>query len=372
MKTFIKKVSLHYCSGSSDKVYHVELVSDGSGYSVAFAYGRRGSTLNHGVKNSKPLDLARAEALFDSLVGEKLKKGYVITEKIGTSPSSSSPKSAAASPAPASLPVTRPVSSPVMPCLPEVISDADLQDLLHDPAFVCQEKHDGQRVLVEVNDDGRVRGFNKQGQERELPRELVSALTSFAGYFFDGELLGDCYVAFDLLRADGVKLEAKPYLGRLRRLEELSLRGFVQCVTTAHSNEEKSVMLAQVRAENGEGLVLKSIHAPHTPGKTKDWSKFKFTAENSFIVSAHNAKRSVALEVYDDAFKRVSVGNVTIPPSVEIPPVGSIIEVRYLYAFPGGAIFQPVFVRVRDDQQPRDCQSRKLKLKQAPVGADAE
>jgi bifunctional non-homologous end joining protein LigD len=372
MKTFIKKVSLHYCSGSSDKVYHVELVSDGSGYFVAFAYGRRGSTLNHGVKNSKPLDLAKAEALFDSLVREKSKKGYVITEKIGTSPVSSSPKTAEASPAPSSLPVTRPVSSPVMPCLPEAISDADLQDLIHDPAFVCQEKHDGQRVLVEVNDDGRVRGFNKRGQERELPRELVSALTSFAGYFFDGELLGDCYVAFDLLQMEGDKLEAKPYLERLRRLEELSPKGFVQCVVTAHSNEEKSAMLAQIKAGNGEGVVLKSIHAPHTPGKAKDWSKFKFTAENSFIVSAHNAQRSVALEAYDDSFMRVFVGNVTIPPSVEIPPVGSIIEVRYLYAYPGGAVFQPVFVRVRDDQTPRDCQTRKLKLKQATVDAETK
>jgi MFS family permease len=34
--------------------------------------------------------------------------------------------------------------------------------------------------------------------------------------------------------------------------------------------------------------------------------------------------------------KRIPVGNVTVPANQQIPKVGSVIEVRYLYAYPGG------------------------------------
>ena len=56
---------------------------------------------------------------------------------------------------------------------------------------------------------------------------------------------------------------------------------------------------------------------------------------------------------------------MTIPPNHSIPPPRSIVEVRYLYAFPGGCVFQPVYLGPRDDVTPQECHISQLKLKAA-------
>jgi bifunctional non-homologous end joining protein LigD len=58
------------------------------------------------------------------------------------------------------------------------------------------------------------------------------------------------------------------------------------------------------------------------------------------------------------------VGNVTIGGAIPIPPVGSVIEVRYLYAFKGGSLFQPIYLGERDDLDTEDCKMSQLKYKQ--------
>ncbi len=76
------KVSLYFTDGSSDKEYHVELVAApaDAGFLVKFAYGRRGSTLNTGAKTMAPVELAKAQKIFDKLVAEKKAKGYTQEE----------------------------------------------------------------------------------------------------------------------------------------------------------------------------------------------------------------------------------------------------------------------------------------------------
>jgi hypothetical protein len=45
-----------------------------------------------------------------------------------------------------------------------------------------------------------------------------------------------------------------------------------------------------------------------------------------------------------------SAGNVTIPPSHSVPKMGDVVEVRFLYAFPGtGTVYQPVYLGLRAD-----------------------
>ena len=48
-------ITLYYKDNVSDKVYQVSVDACAGGYDVNFAYGRRGSTLNTGKKNSAPL-----------------------------------------------------------------------------------------------------------------------------------------------------------------------------------------------------------------------------------------------------------------------------------------------------------------------------
>ena len=66
----------------------------------------------------------------------------------------------------------------------------------------------------------------------------------------------------------------------------------------------------------------------------------------------------------------VPIGNVTIPTNFPIPPAGALVEVRYLYAYPGGALYQPVYLGPRTDQTLPDDVST-LKFKQGTDDDDA-
>jgi hypothetical protein len=55
--------SLHFREGNSDKVYQAAVEPKDDGYIVTFAYGRRGNTLNTGIKTDIPLPLARLREL---------------------------------------------------------------------------------------------------------------------------------------------------------------------------------------------------------------------------------------------------------------------------------------------------------------------
>jgi predicted DNA-binding WGR domain protein len=73
----VKRTTLHFQEGNSDKVYEVDLCHVGEDrYLVNFRYGRRGKNLKEGTKTTQPIPLAQAQRVFDSLVGEKTKKGY--------------------------------------------------------------------------------------------------------------------------------------------------------------------------------------------------------------------------------------------------------------------------------------------------------
>jgi len=114
--------------------------------------------------------------------------------------------------------------------------------------------------------------------------------------------------------------------------------------------------------------VFKDLHAAWHSGRPNSGGpalKFKFVETASCIVGGSRAgKRSVELLLLDPAVPRL-VGNVTIPPNHAIPPPDSVIEVRYLYAYPGGSLFQPVYLGPRDDVDIRECTIQQLKLKAA-------
>jgi bifunctional non-homologous end joining protein LigD len=81
------------------------------------------------------------------------------------------------------------------------------------------------------------------------------------------------------------------------------------------------------------------------------------------VVLKINARRSVEV-----ALGGQSAGNVTIPPNHAIPSVGQVVEVRYLYvASAGGALYQPIYLGVRDDVRAEDCTAEKQHLKFKPL-----
>ena len=78
----------------------------------------------------------------------------------------------------------------------------------------------------------------------------------------------------------------------------------------------------------------------------------------SAVVSKVNAQRSVALEL-----DGIGVGNVTISPNFDVPKQGDVVEVRYLYAYRGGSLYQPTFLGVRSDIDACECKMSQLKYK---------
>jgi bifunctional non-homologous end joining protein LigD len=116
-------------------------------------------------------------------------------------------------------------------------------------------------------------------------------------------------------------------------------------------------------------VVFKQWDAIHTAGRPNTGvpqRKHKFVESASAIVTAVNARRSVALGLHDGT-RLVPAGNVTIPPNHPVPEAGEVVEVRYLYAMPeSGALFQPVYLGKREDVEPGDCLVTQLKYRKSP------
>jgi predicted DNA-binding WGR domain protein len=72
----LKKTSLYYREGSSDKEYHISVEPRGNLWVVSIQYGRRGSKLQTGTKTNSPVSETVALEIFEKLKKEKQSKGY--------------------------------------------------------------------------------------------------------------------------------------------------------------------------------------------------------------------------------------------------------------------------------------------------------
>lgn len=91
----IKRTSLFFREGSSDKVYEVDLcLVAPDRYVVNFRYGRRGANLKEGTKTDQPVPLKDAEKAFNQLVSSKTKKGY---QELSPNPTTASEAESSAS-----------------------------------------------------------------------------------------------------------------------------------------------------------------------------------------------------------------------------------------------------------------------------------
>ena len=349
-----EQITLSYREGSSDKVYQAAIEFKDGGYIVNFAYGRRGSTLTAGTKTLAPVAYEKAKALYEKLVAEKMAKGY--TPGANGTPYQHSDKRA----------------SGILPQLLNPISEGELATLLADRQHVMQEKHDGRRLMLQKR-GGSITGINKLGLVIGLSTVVAEELLAAVGDFtIDGEIVGDHYNVFDLMDSDGNDLRGMPYRERNERLTSLLgafSHGNLHQVATACLPPEKREMFERLKAAGREGVVFKRSDAAYTVGRPHTGGaqvKFKFLESASFIVSKVNGKRSVSLTVLDGE-QAVCVGNVTIPPNHEVPPIGAVVEARYLYCYRGGCIFQPVYLGVRDDIRAEECVIGQLKYKSEPV-----
>jgi bifunctional non-homologous end joining protein LigD len=348
-----ERITLYYSDGRSDKTYQAQIEPKDGGFVVNFAFGRRGSTLQTGSKTATPVDYAAARKIYDKLVAEKTAKGYSPGED-GTPYQQTSLQARATG---------------VLPQLLNPIDEAEAEKLIADDAWWAQEKLDGKRVLIRRSDQ-EVIGINRKGLSIALAQPIASFALSIGSqqWVMDGECIGDVFFAFDLLENACADLRTQPYSQRLESLNRLipAENGAIHGIATASTARSKGLLLRRLQELKKEGVVLKRHDAPYTPGRPAsggDQLKCKFYATASCIVAGINkGKRSVAIELCDGE-KRVAVGNVTVPAGKALPKAGVIVEVKYLYAFSGGSLYQPVFLGRRDDLAVADCQLTQLKLR---------
>jgi len=350
-----ERISLYFNDQQgSDKEYHVDLVGTPGGYLVNFRYGRRGSALATGTKTKDPVDYAKAKKVYDKLVAEKMGKGYTPSET-GT----------AYQDTPAGDLFTG-----ILPQLLNPVDESELEVLFREGSFVMQEKFDGERRMVS-NIGGEFFGINKKGMRVALPIPVVEALTDLSpNTLLDGEIIGDVYYPFDILERDGVDLRDCTYEDRVDALNDemgtIAGKTIIPVVCFV-SEGDKRHAYSVIRERKGEGVVWKLLRGSHSIGRPNsggDHLKFKFVESGTFLVTAQNdSKRSVQVAAFDENGNRVELGNVTIPPNYDVPDVGAIVEVEYLYAFLNGCIYQPIYRGVRTDQDIDACVTRQLKYK---------
>ena len=349
----MKQVNLSYQEGSSDKVYHIQLEKKDSGFVVNFQYGRRGNALQAGTKTPTPVSETEAVKIFDKLENEKRRKGYDDIEGEKKSEYST---------------VSPTVKKEVI-IAPQLLNDITLEDverLINDDRYLAQEKKDGERRLV-ISGKERIVGINKKGTEVPLPILLIESLDTNNGCILDGEIIGETLHLFDLLALNGKDLTTLSCLERNKQLNSLQFGlSNIQIVYTANTTKEKRELFEKLKKENREGIVFKLKDAAYNSGRPASGGaalKFKFHKTATFIVEGTTkGKRSVGLNILDGD-EKVFMGKVTIPPNHDIPSEGELVEVRYLYAYKGGAVFQPVYLGKRPDSDLTDATIKQIVYK---------
>lgn len=369
-----EQTTLYYKDGSSDKVYQAQIEPNGSGFVVNFAYGRRGATLQTGTKTNGPVDLASAKKIYDKLIAEKKSKGYQ--------------PGAAGAPVSVSATVTtaQQTNTGNLPQLLNAIDEDELERLMKDDSFWMQQKFDGKRIIIEKTKFGVI-ATNRKGLscgfssviEKDIKE--ITVYRNVENFILDGEMIGDEYFVFDILQLGGKDLRDLPYHERHAKLlglipSILNGKYSVKLIFTAYGEGDKRKLYKKLRDEKLEGVVFKKKDSQYRPGRPASGGnqlKFKFVETCSCRVmnKATGKGQSVWLEMLNGSKAWEAVGKCTIPINFSVPTPGKIVEIRYLYAYKGGSLYQPVYLGERDDIYESACVLTQLKYKPEDSDDDA-
>jgi bifunctional non-homologous end joining protein LigD len=368
MPTLHKAIELFFQEGTSDKLYHARIVETAAGkYDVEVEWGRRGSSLNKG-KKAVGVSLEAAEKTYAKLVREKTGKGY--QEIAGeVKPAAVAPPEGEGS---GSKVVGRRKKVGHAAQLLNAVEEEVALRLLADDAVVAQQKLDGNRVLVHVHEE--VVATNRAGQATSVSRDILAGLEHLPrGTIVDGEVVPDeggaTYWLFDVLSVGAEDVRELGYVERWQRLAddlEPGVFGPISVLPFAAGKPAKTALLDKLRKSKAEGIVFKRRDAPYTAGRPASGGtqlKHKFV-KSADVVLVENAGNAYRMVVHDAAGKAFDVGKVFAGTTNasrkdldarlergETP----VAEVRYLYATADDQLFQPVFVRLRDDKEPKEC-----------------
>jgi DNA ligase D-like protein (predicted ligase) len=181
-----------------------------------------------------------------------------------------------------------------------------------DPDWIFERKLDGIRCLASKA-DGRVRlrSRNDLSLDGRFP-EIVAALEAepAADVVLDGEIVAfdgaqtsfarlqqrgmrparAFYYVFDVLRVDGEDVTDEPLRARKALLRK-TLDFADPIRLTVHRNRDGEAFFADACRKGWEGLIAKRADSPYTHGRSRDWLKFKCSAEQELVIGGYTAPR---------------------------------------------------------------------------------
>ena len=284
-------------------------------------------------------------------------------------------------------------------------------------AWVFEFKWDGIRALFDISGRG-VRLWSRRGNDvtaayPELVAQAVNAADRLGDVLIDGEIVAFVdgvpsfqalqermhvrvradvlrlavdvpvtFVAFDLLRRDGIDLAPLPYTERRAALAELA-----DTVTVSPSFTDGDATEAAARQHGLEGVVAKRATSAYRPGaRTGDWRKLRFVRAGDFAVVGWEAPRDDPGNLSSLVIARTTAAGLELAgrvgsgltarlaaelrrtlqarptcPLALLPPRTPgratqwvepelVVEVKYTAVTSDGRLRQPVFLRIREDK----------------------
>jgi bifunctional non-homologous end joining protein LigD len=350
---------LYQTKGGSDKEYHIHLRRQGDKWMAQYANGKRGA-----VGKTKPIvenvSFEEAEEAYKAKLKEKLKGGYTPDESGVRFTNTELAEQ----------------SSGHVSQQPISITEDQAQALINDRDWYMQLKAMGENRPIQIRPDG-VRGINKRGLFVNVPETWAPEFKRLGDCDLDGEQIGTTIHIFDATRINGINIKNFSYMERQSQLERLfqeheSHLPSMKLLRPATTREGKQALLDEIKKSGLEGVVFKHALSPYQEGKSKNTLKFKLVESSTCIVIKKNKQRSVEVGLLDSAGNVVSVGNVTIPESRDIPNENDLVEVEYLYYNPGGSFQELTYheLGVRTDVAREECTF--AQVTRMPPGKDVE
>jgi bifunctional non-homologous end joining protein LigD len=187
-----------------------------------------------------------------------------------------------------------------------------------DPDWIYERKLDGIRCIA-IKAERRVRllSRNDLSLNGRFP-EVVEALENDAATHFvlDGEVVAfdgaqtsfarlqqrgerptsAFYYVFDVLHLAGDDTTALPLRERKALLRRaLAFHGPVRL--TPHRNRDGEALFREACRKGWEGLIAKRADSPYTHGRSKDWLKFKWSAEQELVIGGFTAPQGSRTEL---------------------------------------------------------------------------
>jgi DNA ligase D-like protein (predicted ligase) len=181
-----------------------------------------------------------------------------------------------------------------------------------DPDWIFERKLDGIRCLAfKAGERVRLRSRNDLSLNGRFP-EIVAALEAdpVSDVVLDGEIvafdgsqtsfarlqqrgarpLPVYFYVFDVLRLAGDDVTAQPLRAR-KALLRRSIAFDDPIRMTVHRNRDGQAFFLEACRKGWEGLIAKRADAPYTHGRSRDWLKFKCSAEQELVIAGYTAPR---------------------------------------------------------------------------------